>query len=91
MCEDGWGRLLGKRVILTISPTRHDKASPTNDPDLPVRRLCRDLPPGLVGGGSWQSDDEARRQSDGVVSSLEEEFVYLDYFMYGVFVELYGV
>ena len=25
------------------------------------------------------------------VSRREEEFVYLDYFMYGVFVELYGV
>ena len=62
-----------------------------NDPDLPVRRICRDLPPGLVGGGSWKSDLEAGRQSDGVVSSREEEFVYLDYFMYGVFVELYGV
>ena len=91
--QDGWGRLLGKRVILTISPTRARRASPTNDPDLPVRRVCRDLPPGLVGGGSWKSDDGARRQSDGVVSSREEEFVYLDYFMYGLSTQifLYGV
>ena len=62
-----------------------------NDPDLPVRHCCRDLPPGLVGGGSWKSDDGVRRKSDGVVSGQEREFVYLDYFMYGVFVELYGV
>ena len=67
------------------------RASPTNDQDLLVRRVCRDLPPGLVGGGSWKSDDGARRQSDGVVSSLEEEFVYLDYLMCGVLVKLYGV
>ena len=62
-----------------------------NDPDLPVRRLCGDLPAGLVGGGSWMSDGGVRRKSDGVVSSREDEFVYLDYFMYGIFVELYGV
>ena len=67
------------------------RASPTNDPDLPVRHCCRDLPPGLVGEGSWKSDDGVRRKSDGVVSSQEREFVYLDYFMYGIFVELYGV
>ena len=62
-----------------------------NDPDLPVRRLCRDLERRLVGEGSWKSDGVVRRKSDGVVSSRGEEPAYLDYFMYGVFVELYGV
>ena len=65
------------------------RASPTNDPDLPVRRVCRDLPPGLVGGGSWKSDDGVRRKSDGVVSSQEREFAYLDYFMYGLSTQIF--
>ena len=37
------------------------------------------------------SDGGVRRKSGGVVSSREEEFVYLDYFMCGVLVKLYGV
>ena len=47
--------------------------------------------------GFQRSADGVRRpqQQLGVrrrrVSSREEKFVYLDYFMYGIFVELYGV
>ena len=39
------------------------------------------------------SDGGVRRKSGGVVSSREEEFVYLDYFMYGLSTQifLYGV
>ena len=39
------------------------------------------------------SDGGVRRKSDGVVSSREDEFVYLDYFMYGISTQilLYGV
>ena len=67
------------------------KGERPNDPDLPVRRLCRDLPRRLVRGGGWKSGLVVGQQSDGVVSSREDVSAYFVYFMYGVFVELYGV
>ena len=46
---------------------------------------------GWSGGAAGSQNLVVGQQSDGVVSSREDVSAYFVYFMYGVFVELYGV